>query len=125
LNGWDQPSSGNWNAIGWTVGTGPEWAFAPAKKSSGRLRIADLGGGCDDPRMTDLNNSEQRARSVVEGSGGIVRRRNPGEQSMKIEIAADAVWKVCILPLSYVGRRGDQMFYDVDLSAMHLPVFGG
>jgi hypothetical protein len=74
--------------------------------------------------MTDLNESEQRARSIVESSGGIVRRRDPSH-SMTIEIAADAVWRVCVLPLSYVGRRGDQMFYDVDLSAMRLRVFGG
>ena len=75
--------------------------------------------------MSDLNDSEQRARCIVEGNGGIVRRRDAGRHSMTIEIAADAVWKVCILPLSYVGRRGDQMFYDIDLSAMRLRVFGG
>ena len=75
--------------------------------------------------MTDLNEGEQRARSIVERNGGIVRHRDPDEGLMTIEIAADAVWKVCILPLSYVGRRGDQMFYDVDLSSMRLPVFGG
>jgi hypothetical protein len=74
--------------------------------------------------MTDLNEGEQRARSIVERSGGIVRRR-VSEHLMTIEIAADAVWKVCVLPLSYVGRSGDRMFYDVDLSAMRLPVFGG
>jgi hypothetical protein len=74
--------------------------------------------------MSDFNEGERRARSVVENSGGIVRRRDSGKHSMTIEIAADAVWKVCILPLSYVGRSGDQMFYDVDLSAMRLPVFG-
>jgi len=74
--------------------------------------------------MTDLNEGERRARSIVERNGGIVRRRSD-EHSMTIEIAADAVWKVCVLPLSYVGRRGDQMLYDVDLSAMRLPVFGG
>ena len=75
--------------------------------------------------MTDLTESERRARSIVESSGGIVRPRDPGKPSMTIEIAADAVWRVCILPLSYLGRRGDRMFYDVDLSAMRLPVFGG
>jgi hypothetical protein len=75
--------------------------------------------------MTDLDQGEQRARTIVERSGGIVRRRNPNEQLMTFEIAAEAVWKVCVLPLSYVGRSGDQMFYDVDLSAMRLPVFGG
>jgi hypothetical protein len=75
--------------------------------------------------MTDLNEGERRARSIVERSGGIVRRRDAGERSMTIEIAADAVWQVCILPLSCVGRSGDRMFYDVDLSAMRLPVFGG
>jgi len=73
--------------------------------------------------MTDLNEGERRARSIVERNGGIVRRAS--EHLMTIEIAADAVWKVCVLPLSYVGRRGDQMLYDVDLSAMRLPVFGG
>jgi hypothetical protein len=75
--------------------------------------------------MTDVDQGERRARTIVESSGGIVRRRDPNEQLMTIEIAAEAVWKVCVLPLSYVGRRGDQMFYDVDLSAMRLPVFGG
>jgi hypothetical protein len=75
--------------------------------------------------MTDLNKSERRARTIVESSGGIVRRRDPSERSMMIEITADAVWKVCVLPLSYIGQRGDQMFYDVDLSAMQLRVFGG
>jgi hypothetical protein len=75
--------------------------------------------------MSDLNEGERRARSIVENSGGVVRRRDFNEHLMTIEIAADAVWKVCVLPLSYVGRRGDRMFYDVDLSAMRLPVFGG
>ena len=74
--------------------------------------------------MTDLNEGERRARSIVERNGGIVCRR-ASEHLMTIEIAADAVWKVCVLPLSYVGRNGDRMFYDVDLSAMRLPVFGG
>ena len=60
--------------------------------------------------MTDLNEGERRARSIVERSGGIVRRRDAGERSMTIEIAADAVWQVCILPLSYVGRSGDRLF---------------
>jgi hypothetical protein len=76
-------------------------------------------------RMTDLNESERRARGIVESRGGVVRPRDPGKPSMTIEIAADAVWRVCVLPLSYIGRSGDQMFYDVDLSAMHLRVFGG
>lgn len=75
--------------------------------------------------MTDLNEGERRARGIVESSGGIVRRRDSGKHLMTIEIAADAVWKICVLPLSYVGRTGDRMFYDVDLSAMRLPVFGG
>ena len=75
--------------------------------------------------MTDLNESEQRARSIVESSGGVVRPRDPGKPSMTIEIAADAVWRVRVLPLSYIGRSGDQMFYDIDLSAMRLRVFGG
>jgi hypothetical protein len=75
--------------------------------------------------MTDLNESERRARSIVESNGGIVRRRDLSEHLMTIEIAADAVRRVCVLPLSYVGRSGDQMFYDVDLSAMRLRVFGG
>ncbi len=75
--------------------------------------------------MSDLDDGQRRARSIVESSGGIVRRRNPGEHSMTIEIAADAVWRVCVLPLSYVGRSGDRMFYDVALSAMRLRVFGG
>ena len=75
--------------------------------------------------MSDLNEGERRARNIVERNGGIVRRRDPRDPLMTIEIAADAVWKVCVLPLSYVGRSGDQMFYDVDLSAMRLPVFGG
>ena len=74
--------------------------------------------------MTNINEGERRARAIVERSGGIVRR-HAGDHLMTIEIAADAVWKVCVLPLSYVGRSGDQMFYDVDLSAMRLPVFGG
>jgi hypothetical protein len=75
--------------------------------------------------MTDLNEGERRARSIVESSGGILRGRHSGKHLMTIEIAADAVWKVCVLPLSYAGRSGDQMFYDVDLSAMRLRVFGG
>lgn len=74
--------------------------------------------------MTDLNEGERRARSIVERSGGVVRPRT-SEHFMTIEIAADAVWKVCVLPLNYVGHAGDRMFYDVDLSAMRLPVFGG
>jgi hypothetical protein len=95
------------------------------RATSGQLRIPAFDEGCDNLRMTDLNEGERRARSIVENSGGVVRRRDSGDHSMTIEIAADAVWKVCVLPLSYVGCRGDQMLYDVDLSAMRLPVFGG
>ena len=73
--------------------------------------------------MTDLNESERRARSIVESSGGVVRRRD--EHLMCIEIAADAVWKVCILPLDLLGTTGSRLVYNVDLSAMHpmSPVF--
>jgi hypothetical protein len=39
--------------------------------------------------MTDLTESERRARSIVEGSGGTVRRSD--DHQMCIEIAADAV----------------------------------
>jgi hypothetical protein len=73
--------------------------------------------------MTDLHESEQRARSIVEGNGGIVRRRD--DRLMCIEIAADAVWKLCVLPLSFLGTTGDRLVYSIDLSAMGLPVFDG
>jgi hypothetical protein len=93
--------------------------------ASGQLRIVDPDGGCENNCMTDLNESALRARIIVEDSGGIVRRCDPSKHSMTIEIAAYAVWRVCILPLSYIGRSGNQMLYDVDLSAMRLPAFGG
>ena len=68
-------------------------------------------------------NSAERARSIVEGNGGIVRRRD--DHLMCIEIAADAVWKLCVLPLSFLGTTGDRLVYSIDLSAMGLPVFDG
>ena len=73
--------------------------------------------------MTNLHESEQRARSIVESSGGIVRRRH--DDVMCIEIAADAVWKLCVLPLSFIGTAGDRLVYNIDLSAMRFPVLGG
>ena len=92
------------------------------RRSSGLLRIADLDRGCDNHRMTDLNASERRARSIVERNGGVVRRRD--DHLMCIEIAADAVWKLCVLPLTFLGTREDRLLYNIDLSAMRLPVFG-
>jgi len=44
---------------------------------------------------------------------------------MCIEIAADAVWRLCVLPLSFLGTTGDRLAYSIDLSAMYLPMFGG
>jgi hypothetical protein len=73
--------------------------------------------------MIDLNESERRARSIVESSGGIVRRRD--DHLMYIEIASDAVWKVCMLPLNFLGTTGNRLFYNIDLSAMGLRVFRG
>jgi hypothetical protein len=73
--------------------------------------------------MTHLHECALRARSIVEGSGGIVRRSN--DHLMCIEIAADAVWKLCVLPLSFLGTTGDRLVYNIDLSAMGRPVFGG
>src|ERR1700744_5419631 len=97
--------------------------WATGRHLSAQLMIANLSQGSDDFRMIDLNESEQRARSIVESSGGIVRHRE--DHLMCIEIAADAVWKLCILSLSFLGKTGSRLVYSVDLSAVGVPGFGG
>jgi hypothetical protein len=93
------------------------------KLSSGLVRIADLDRGCKNQPMTDLNESERRVRSIVERSGGVVRGRV--NHLLTIEIAAEAVWKVCVLPISLLGTAGNRLVYNIDLSETGLPVFGG
>jgi len=65
----------------------------------------------------------QRARSIVESSGGVVLDRNAW--LMCVQVPQDRVWQLSPLRLSYVGRTGERMLYDVDLRPAPLRAVAG
>lgn len=69
--------------------------------------------GANIPRMTDLTDSEQRVRSIVESSGGVVRHRDGG--LLCIELVEGSAWRLHPVRLFYVGRNGDRLVYEIDL----------